>query len=63
MDEAAKLALKKEIISEQMKQFWDFCKFSQERFPVTDDSRVIPNSVQEFSEIFFRGLETVLKNI
>lgn len=61
MDEAAKIALKKQIVDEQMKQFWDFCKFSQDRF--NDGERVIPDSVQEFSTVFFDGLEKVLKTI
>jgi hypothetical protein len=59
--EQEKLELKKQIITEQMAQFWTFCQDAQEKY--NDGIRVIPDSVQEFSEKFFIGLRSVLEVI
>lgn len=61
MDEKEKIELKKQVLAEQMPHYWDFLSKSQERY--NDGTRVIPDSVQEFSEVFFEGLEKVLRAI
>jgi len=62
LDENSRLKFKTQIVQDQTSKFWDFCKYSQDHFN-DGSSRVIPDSVQEFSQVFFEGLEKVLKSI
>ena len=76
MDEAAKLELKKKIIEEQMAKFWEFCNKcqsdSQERESwvsgngngdYNNDTRVVADSIQEYSQIFLNGLTQMIEKI
>ena len=76
MDETAKLELKKKIVEEQMAKFWEFCHKAMEQYQeredwergdfsndYSNDGRVIPDSVQEFSSTFLSRLTEMLKAI
>ena len=58
--------IKKQIIDEQMAEFWKFCSSSLDKYYAesTDEpDRVIPNSIQEFSEIFLGKLTKLVEAI
>ena len=64
MDEQYRLDIKKKVVDEQMAEFWKFCRESQQLFHDRDlDSRVVANSIQEFSAIFLKNFTEALKTL
>jgi hypothetical protein len=58
-----KQQIKKQIIDEQMKQFWDFCGNAMKSYQRDEDGPVIPQSLQEFSELFLNKLTNMVEAI
>ena len=78
MDEQYRLDIKKKVVDEQMAEFWKFCRESQQLFHEREkwerescgddayydnDSRVVANSIQEFSAIFLKNFTEALKTL
>lgn len=58
-----KQQIKKQIIDEQMKQFWEFCGNAMKTYERDSDSPVVPQSLQEFSELFLNKLTNLVEAI
>ena len=54
---------KKQIIDEQMKQFWDFCNTQMKTYERSEDDPVIPQSLRDFSELFLNKLTAMVEAI
>ena len=77
MDDQYLVETKKKFIDEQMVKFWEFCNSSQAMFQERErweceniadtdyenDTRVIADSIREYSTIFFNGLTEILKTM
>jgi hypothetical protein len=54
---------KKQIIDEQMKQFWEFCNNQMKTYERGEDDPVIPQSLRDFSELFLNKLTAMVESI
>lgn len=69
-----KIKLKKEIIEREMSKFWDYCKYTTGNHHIRESwvksevvynssGNAVPKSIQEFSEIFLKGLSNIIEKI
>jgi hypothetical protein len=64
MDKNDTIQIKKQIIDEQMAEFWKFCNGAMVNYDCCSrSSKVIPDSVQEFSAIFLENLTKLVNSI
>lgn len=55
--------VKKQIIDEQMKEFWKYITHATDSYHKYNSEKAIPASVMDFSNKFFDDMSNVLNNI